>query len=140
MTCCTSLGHTAARLSGSDFTGPSRDGAERDARNGTRSDNPMGQAAKKKDAGVQHEDFPGGQDDGARSYGRRKLVRTFVATGPELAHTAARLRGSDFAGPSRDRAGRDTRNGMRSDNPMGQAAKKKDAGVQHEDFPGGHPS
>ncbi|KAL5978075.1 hypothetical protein ACLOJK_037098 [Asimina triloba] len=41
-------------------------------------------------------------DDDARSYGRRKLARTFVATGPELAHTAARLRGSDFAGPSRD--------------------------------------
>ncbi|KAL5978079.1 hypothetical protein ACLOJK_037102 [Asimina triloba] len=79
-------------------------------------------------------------DDDARSYGRRKLARTFVATGPELAHTAVRLRGSDFAGPSRDGAGRDARNGTRSDNPMGQAAKKKDAGVQHKDFPGDHPS
>ncbi|KAL5978077.1 hypothetical protein ACLOJK_037100 [Asimina triloba] len=79
-------------------------------------------------------------DDDARSYGRRKLARTFVATGPELAYMAARLRGSDFAGPSRDGAGRDARNGTRSNNPMGQAAKKKDTRVQHEDFPGGHPS
>ncbi|KAL5978078.1 hypothetical protein ACLOJK_037101 [Asimina triloba] len=164
------LAHTAARLRGSDFAGPSRDGAGRDARNGTRSDNPMGQAAKKKDAGVQHEDFPRAlrrwtarrseatahdvgpvapfpttcctsrPDDDARSYRRRKMARTFVATGPELAHTAAQLRGSDFVGPSRDGAGRDSRNGTRSDNPLGQAAKKKDAGVQHEDFPGGHPS
>ncbi|KAL5978069.1 hypothetical protein ACLOJK_037092, partial [Asimina triloba] len=70
-------------------------------------------------------------DDCARSYGHRKLTRTFVATGPELAHTAVRLRGSNFARPSRD-----ARNGTRPDIPMGQAAKKKDAGVQHEDFPG----
>ncbi|KAL5978070.1 hypothetical protein ACLOJK_037093 [Asimina triloba] len=79
-------------------------------------------------------------DDGARSYACRKLTRTFVATGPELAHTAARLRGSDFTAPSRDGARCDGRNGTRSDNPMGQAARKKVAGVQHEDFPGGRPS
>ncbi|KAL5978068.1 hypothetical protein ACLOJK_037091, partial [Asimina triloba] len=49
-------------------------------------------------------------DDGARSYERRKLARTFVATGPELGCTAARLRGFDFVGPL--------------------------GGVQHEDFLG----
>ncbi|KAL5978066.1 hypothetical protein ACLOJK_037089 [Asimina triloba] len=79
-------------------------------------------------------------DDGARSYGRRKLTRTIVATRPELALTAARLHGSDIAAPLRDGAGRNARNEMRSDNPMGQAAGKKDARVQHEDFRGGHPS
>ncbi|KAL5978067.1 hypothetical protein ACLOJK_037090 [Asimina triloba] len=225
------LAHTAARLRDSDFAGPSRDGAGRDGRNGTRSNNPMGQTTKKRMQGcntrssqepsggaIAHDKGPvapfpttcctSRPDDGARSYGRRKLTRTFVATGPELAHTAARLRSSDFAGPSRDAAGRDARNGTRagmiapvrlaldegpiahrpddgarsygrrkltqtfvatgpelahtaarlrdgarcggaghdarngtrSDNPMGQAAKRKDAGVQHEDFPVGHPS
>ncbi|KAL5978080.1 hypothetical protein ACLOJK_037103 [Asimina triloba] len=199
------LAHTAARLRGSDFAGPSRDGAGCDDRNGTRSDNPMGSGEKKGcmgatrglprrspilssdeircisagmiapvrlalDNSLNHTaprqysgpaGWPSGgaathhigpvapfpttcctsrPDDDARSYRRRKLARTFVATGPELAHTAARLRGSDFAAPSRDGAGRDSRNGTRSENPMGQAAKKKDAGVQHEDFPGGHPS
>ncbi|KAL6000600.1 hypothetical protein ACLOJK_024299 [Asimina triloba] len=37
-------------------------------------------------------------DDGARSYGRRKSARTFVAPRPELGHTTACFGGSDFPG------------------------------------------
>ncbi|KAL6000601.1 hypothetical protein ACLOJK_024300 [Asimina triloba] len=187
------LGLTAASLRSPDFPGPLRDGAGHGAWNETRSDNPMGQATKKKDAGMQHKDFPDGircisagmiapmrlalenrlnhttsrqslspmgypsrtaavhgegpivpfpttcctsrADGGARSYGCRNLAWTFIAPGPELGHTTACLRGSDFSGPSSDDAGHDARNGMQSDNLMGQAAKKKDAGVQHEYFP-----
>ncbi|KAL6000596.1 hypothetical protein ACLOJK_024295, partial [Asimina triloba] len=64
-------------------------------------------------------------DDGARSYDSRNSTPTFVAPGPELGLTAARLHGFDFARPSRHGAGCGARNGTRSDNPMGRAAKKR---------------
>ncbi|KAL5978059.1 hypothetical protein ACLOJK_037082, partial [Asimina triloba] len=75
-------------------------------------------------------------DDGARSYERRKLTRTFIAPRIELGRTAACLCSSDFPRHSRDSRGCGARNRTRSKNLKGQAAKKMDARVQQEDFPG----